>query len=91
MTLTSIMLNTCNQKCNAFQVAIGIFLHSTHTPGRVTSALHRAGISMSQPSIERAIKSMSSKPIQLLATLGMTILWAYDNFDVLLKSLTTAL
>ena len=62
-----------------------------HTPGRVISALHRAGISMSQPSIERAIKFMLSKPIQLLATLGMTIPWAYDNFDVLLKSLTTAL
>ena len=91
MTLTSIMLNTCNQKYNTFQVAIGIFLHSTHTPGRVTSALHRAGISMSQSSIERAIKSMSSKTIRLLATLGMTITWAYDNFDVLLKSLTTAL
>ena len=34
---------------------------------------------------------MLAKMIQLLATLGMTILWAYDNFDVLLKSLTTML
>ena len=89
MTLTSIMLNTCNQKYNTFQVAIRIFLHSKHTPGRVTSALHRAGINMSQSSIERATKSV--KTIRLLATLGMTILWAYDNFDILLKSLTTAL
>ena len=34
---------------------------------------------------------MSAKTIQRLATLGMTLLWAYDNFDVLLKSLTTTL
>ena len=77
MTLTSIILNTRNQKCNAFQVAIGIFLHSTHTPDRVIGALHRVAITISQSNIERAIKSMSAKTIQLLATLGMTILWAY--------------
>ena len=34
---------------------------------------------------------MSAKAIQRLATLGMTLLWAYDNFDVLLKSMTTTL
>ena len=62
-----------------------------HTPDRVISALHRAGITISQSNIERTIKSMSAKTIQLLVTLGMTILWAYDNFDVLLKSLTTTL
>ena len=72
MTLTSIMLNTCNQKYNAFQVAVSIFLHLTHALGYAISALYHANISMSQSSIECAIKSMSSKTIQLLATLGMT-------------------
>jgi len=74
-----------------FQVAVGVFLHSTHTPDRVVSALHRAGISISQPSIGRAIKSMSAKTIRQLTTLGMTLMLAYDNFDVLLKSPTTTL
>lgn len=91
MTITSIILNTRNQKCNAFQIAIGIFLHSTHTPDRVISALRRAGISIFRSSIARAVKSMLAKTIQRLRTLGMTLLMAYDNFDVLLKSMTTTL
>ena len=89
MTLASIILHTRNRKCNGFQAAVGIFLHSTHTPDRVISTLHHAGISISQTSIARAVKSMSAKMVQRLATLGMTILWAYDNFDVLIKPLTT--
>ncbi|KAF9643550.1 hypothetical protein BDM02DRAFT_3104275, partial [Thelephora ganbajun] len=88
MTLASVILNTCNQKCNAYQVAIGIFLHSMRTPDCVISALHHAGISISQTSIAQAVKSMSVKVIQRLATLGTTILWAYNNFDVSIKPLT---
>ena len=34
---------------------------------------------------------MLAKTIQGLATLGVTLLWTYDNFDVLLKGSTTAL
>jgi len=34
---------------------------------------------------------MSAKTIQRLTTLGMTLMLAYDNFDVLLKSPTTTL
>ena len=91
MTLASIILNTRNQKCNAYQVTIGVFLHSTHTPDRVISALHRAGISISQTSIARAVKSISAKTVQRLTTLGTTIQWAYDNFDISIKPLTTIL
>ena len=89
MTLASIILHTRNQKCNGFQAAIGI--HSTHMPDRVISTLHHAGISISQTSIERAIKSMSAKMVQRLSTLGMMTLRAYDNFDVLIKPLTTVI
>ena len=91
MTLASIILNTRNQKCNGYQVTIGVFLHSTHTPDCVISALHRAGISISQTSIARAVKSMSAKTVQRLTTLGTTIQWAYDNFDISIKPLTTIL
>lgn len=93
MTITSIILNTRNQKYNAFQVTIGIFLHSTHTPDRVISALHHAGVSISSSSILRAIKSMSAKTIELLAELGEVLLlvYAYDNFDIQQKPLTPTL
>ena len=93
ITIASIILNTRNQKCNAFQVAIGVFLHSTHTPDRVINALHRAGICISSTSISRAIKSMSAQTIELLATLGGTLLllYAYDNFDIQGKPSTPTL
>ena len=34
---------------------------------------------------------MSAKTVQRLRTLGMTLLMAYDNFDILLKPTTTTL
>jgi len=79
--------------CNAFQVAIGVFLHSTHTPDRVINALHRAGITVSSTSILRAIKSMSAKTIEQLAVLGRTLLllYTYDNFDIQEKHSTPTL
>ena len=79
--------------CNAFQVAIGVFLHSTHTPDRVINALHCAGITISSASISRAVKSMSAKTTEQLATLGRTLclLYAYDNFDIQEKHSTPTL
>jgi len=88
-----IILNTHNQKGNAFQVVIGIFLHSTRTPDHVVGALHCAGTRISSASISRAIKSMSAKMIELLATFwgALLLLYAYDNFDIQEKCLTPAL
>ena len=64
-----------------------------HMPDRVINALHRAGINISSASISRAIKSMSANTIELLTTLGGTLLliYAYDNFDIQQKGLTPTL
>jgi len=79
-----------NQKCNAFQCIIGIFLHSCHTPERVVEALARLGISISQSTIHRAVTSLSLKSAQKLQEMGRQRLcaYAYDNFDIQLKSTT---
>lgn len=87
-TITCIILNTRNRNCNAFQVAVGVYLHSTNTPDKVISTLHHAGLSISQASISRAIRSLSAESLSSLSALGKDLLiaYAYDNFDVLLKA-----
>jgi len=87
--MTNIILNTRNRTCNAFQVAIGVYLHSANTPDKVVSTLHHAGLCISQASISRAIRSLSAEALESLSLLGGNLLvtYAYDNFDVLLKPL----
>lgn len=89
MTVTNIILNVRNRNCNAFQVALGVYLHSTNTPDKVISTLHHAGLCVSQASISRAIKSLSAEALTSLSSLGRKLLiaYAYDNFDILLKAL----
>lgn len=72
-----------------FQVALGVYLHSTNTPDKVISTLHHAGFCVSQASISRAITSLSAEALTSLSLLGRSLLiaYAYDNFDVLLKAL----
>ena len=74
---------------NAFQVALGVYLHLTNTPDKVISTLHHAGLCVSQASISRAITSLSAEALASLSSLGRSLLiaYAYDNFDVLLKAL----
>ena len=89
MTITTIILNARNRNCNAFQVAVGVYLHSTNTPEKVINTLHHAGLCISQASISRAIKSLSAEALTSLSSLGRRLLiaYAYDNFDILLKAL----
>ncbi|KAF9648220.1 hypothetical protein BDM02DRAFT_2331913 [Thelephora ganbajun] len=89
-TIANIILNARNRKCNAFQVAVGVYLHSTNTPDKVISTLHHAGLCVSQASISRAIRSLSTEALVSLSTLGKDLLiaYAYDNFDILLKAST---
>jgi hypothetical protein len=69
-------------------VAVGVYLHSTNTPDKVVSTLHHAGLCVSQASISRAIRSLSAEARTSLSTLGrdLSLAYAYDNFDILLKA-----
>lgn len=80
-------MQSSNQKANAFQSVIGIFLHSTGTPERVISALSHMGICIAQTTIHAAINSLSDNAADGIRELGQTLLaaYAYDNFDVDLK------
>ncbi|KAG2367209.1 hypothetical protein BDR07DRAFT_1373030 [Suillus spraguei] len=61
---------------------------STHTPQKVIDTLSRIGISISTDSIHAAIRSLSAESQNTLRTIGKSLLasYAYDNFDVDLKS-----
>ncbi|KAM6504356.1 hypothetical protein JOM56_001299, partial [Amanita muscaria] len=86
--VTSILMQSMNQKANNLQGVIGIFLYSCGTPERVVNALARIGISISMNAILLAVKSLSNEACHLLQMLGQTLLagYAYDNFDVNLKT-----
>jgi hypothetical protein len=78
-----------NQKCNAFQCVIGIFLHSCNTPERVIQLLAHMGISISIDAIHDAIRSLSKETYDELREAGQQLLvaYAYDNFDINFKTL----
>ncbi|KAG2045317.1 hypothetical protein BDR03DRAFT_848737, partial [Suillus americanus] len=84
----SIMMQSTKQKSNALQSIIGIFLQSAHTPQNVIDTLARIGISISTDAINAAVKSLSAESQNTIRDLGQTLLasYAYDNFDVDLKS-----
>ncbi|KAG1785089.1 uncharacterized protein HD556DRAFT_1250457, partial [Suillus plorans] len=73
---------------NTLQSILGIFLQSMHTPQKVIDMLSRIGILISTDSIHAAIRSMSAESQNTLRTIGKSLLasYAYDNFDVDLKS-----
>ena len=79
---------TVNQKCNALQSIIGIFLHGHNAPEKVSEVLSRMGISISMTAIHKAIKALSADAMRYLWKLGRRrlIAYCYDNFDVTLKS-----
>ncbi|KAG1736672.1 uncharacterized protein EDB91DRAFT_1337407 [Suillus paluster] len=81
-------MQSTNQRSNALQSVLGIFLQSTHTPQKVIDTLSHIGISISTNSIRAAIQSLSAKSQNTLRTIGKSLLtsYAYDNFDVDLKS-----
>ncbi|KAM6491517.1 hypothetical protein JOM56_013086, partial [Amanita muscaria] len=98
--ITSILMQSSNQKANNLQSLVGIFLHSCCTPERVVNALARMGVSISMTAVLTAIKSLSNEASRSLRELGQTLLasYAYDlsgssiilrprnNFDVNLKT-----
>ncbi|KAG1892850.1 uncharacterized protein F5891DRAFT_986368 [Suillus fuscotomentosus] len=88
VVILSIMMQSMNRKSNALQSIIGIFLQSMHTPQNVVDTLARIGISISTDAIHAAVKSMSAESQNAMRELGQSLLasYAYDNFDVDLKS-----
>ncbi|KAG1726520.1 uncharacterized protein EDB91DRAFT_1263675 [Suillus paluster] len=81
-------MQSMNQRSNALQSVLGIFLQLTHTPQKVVDTLSRIGILISTNSICAAIQSLSAELQNTLRTIGKSLLasYAYDNFDVDLKS-----
>lgn len=77
-------MQSCAQKCNAFQSLMGIFLHSCNAPEKIIKVLARMGTSISLTSIHRSIKLMSISCMDEIQRVGSSLLasWAYDNFDV---------
>ncbi|KAF8448777.1 hypothetical protein L210DRAFT_3341799, partial [Boletus edulis BED1] len=88
IVVMSILMHSTNRKSNSLQSLIGIFLQSAHTPQKVIETLARMGISVSIDAIHVAIRSLSTESLQAVKALGCTLLasYAYDNFDVDLKS-----
>ncbi|KIK76825.1 hypothetical protein PAXRUDRAFT_17913 [Paxillus rubicundulus Ve08.2h10] len=84
----SILMQSTNQKANAPQSILGIFLQSAHTPQKVIDTLAHIGISISTETINCAIRLLSVASQENLCALGQSLLasYVYDNFDVDLKS-----
>jgi hypothetical protein len=85
----SIFAQSTNEWCNYLQSILSIFYHSTAVPEKVIEILAHASFSISLTSIHRAIKSLlqdASHKIQM-AVHTLTMVIAYDNFDINFKSL----
>lgn len=69
---------------------MGLYLHSCRTPEKIINVLAHLGISISVNSIHLAITSLSAESATRIRAFGQSLLiaWAYDNFDVDLKSST---
>ncbi|KAI6115462.1 hypothetical protein EDD16DRAFT_1693351 [Pisolithus croceorrhizus] len=83
-----LVYNGSNQKANTLQSLLGLFLQSVHTPYKVINTLARLGITISTNTINMAIQALSVESQTSLQHLGQSLLvsYAYDNFDMDLKS-----
>lgn len=84
VVVLSILMHNRDQKANALQSTVGIFLHATNTPEKVIKVLSRMGISISLTSIHRAVNSLSDETCGDIQSLGQTLLasYGYDNFEL---------
>jgi hypothetical protein len=84
------LMQSANMRCNAFQMANGIFLHTANTPETVCDLLSRLGISMSTQTINSSVKTLSNAANVAMQNLGYTFLtaYAYDNLDIEFKHST---
>ncbi|KIK79079.1 hypothetical protein PAXRUDRAFT_162250 [Paxillus rubicundulus Ve08.2h10] len=86
--IISILMQGTNQKSNTMQSIIGLFLQSVHTLYKVINTLTCLGIPISTDLFNLAVQSLSVESHNALNCLGQSHLasYAYDNFDVDLKS-----
>jgi len=84
----SILLQNTNAQCNYLQGILGVFFHSTCVPQKVINVLNHAGLSISQTSINHAVKSMSREIASCIrsAVGSLKASFAYDNFDINFKT-----
>lgn len=83
------MMHSTNQRCDALQSIIGIFLHACNTPEGVLELLAHLGVSTSPSTISSAVSNLSKESSTATRKLGGTLLalYAYDNLDVDFKHL----
>src|ERR1700733_7973083 len=83
----SVMMQSSNQRCNALQSAVGMFLESCNTPETVRELLAHMGISVSTTAINDMVNSLSKETQTEIRRLGQSLLaaYAYDNLDIDLK------
>jgi hypothetical protein len=80
-------MQSSNQRCNALQSVIGVFLHSCGVPEAAIELFAHIGLSISTTTINDAISSLSKGSTKEMQRLGKTLLagYAYDNLDIDLK------
>jgi hypothetical protein len=83
----SVMMQSSNQRCNALQSMLGVFLHSCNTPEVVRECLAHMGISISVSAINSAVANLSKQSEVKMRHIGKSLLtsYAYDNLDIDLK------
>ncbi|KAI0688587.1 hypothetical protein BC835DRAFT_1284353 [Cytidiella melzeri] len=88
VVITSVLMFSTNQKCNALAAAMGMFFHSTSTPELVVEVFSHAGLSISITTIHKMVSSLSKSASDELRKLAKakTLGFAYDNFDMDFKS-----
>ncbi|KAG2106482.1 hypothetical protein BD769DRAFT_1630715 [Suillus cothurnatus] len=88
VVIVSLLKKSTNQKANSLSSILGIFLHSTHAPEKVIETMVKIGLSISIDAIHDTVRLLSAESSHVLQYLGQTLLvaYAYDNFDINLKS-----
>lgn len=78
------MMHATNQRCNALQTLVGIFLQSGNTSEQTRNFLAHLGVSVSVASIGRAVDNLSREAKRNIQHLSSTLLtsYAYDNLDI---------
>ena len=82
-------MQSTNQRCNALQTSIGLFLHACSTPEEVTEFLAHTGLSISSSAINDLVTGLSKESAWKRRKTGQTLCTAYavDNVDIELKHL----
>ena len=82
-------MQSTNQRCNALQTSIGLFLHACSTPEEVIEFLAHTGLSISATAINDAVTNLSKESAWKRRRTGQTLRTAYavDNVDIELKHL----